>query len=88
VTYSHLTGRANAAHIHKGAPGAAGPVVLPLFGPCHNGQTGTVKISKAVVAELEGHRAYVNVHTATRIRRASYPVVSAEKAGTTNPVGG
>jgi hypothetical protein len=63
LTYSHLTGRALAAHIHTGKPGVAGPVVVPLCGPCHTGQTGTAKISKAVVAALEGHRAYVNVHT-------------------------
>jgi CHRD domain-containing protein len=63
LTYSHLTGRALAAHIHKGKPGVAGPVVVPLCGPCRNGQTGTAKISKAIVAALEGHNAYVNVHT-------------------------
>jgi CHRD domain-containing protein len=64
LTYSRLTGRAVAAHIHKGKVGVAGPVVVPLCGPCHTGQTGTVKISKAVIAALEGHLAYVNVHTA------------------------
>jgi CHRD domain-containing protein len=63
LTFSRLTGRALAAHIHRGKPGVAGPVIVPLCGPCHPGQTGTVKISKAVVAALEGHRAYVNVHT-------------------------
>jgi hypothetical protein len=63
LTFSHLTGKALAAHIHKGKPGAAGPVVVPLCGPCHTGQTGTVKVTKAVIAALEGHLAYVNVHT-------------------------
>jgi hypothetical protein len=64
LTFSSLTGKALAAHIHRGKPGISGPVVVPLCGPCRNGQTGTVKITKATVDALEGHRAYVNVHTA------------------------
>jgi hypothetical protein len=64
LTFSRLTGRASAAHIHGAKPGVAGPVLVPLCGPCRSGQTGTAKISKAVVAKLEGGRAYVNVHTA------------------------
>ena len=38
-------------------------MIVPLCGPCHSRQVGTAKISKAVVAALEGNRAYVNVHT-------------------------
>jgi hypothetical protein len=64
LTYSRLTGPAGAAHIHGGKPGVAGPVIVPLCGPCRNGQTGTAKVSQAVIVALEGHRAYVNVHTA------------------------
>jgi hypothetical protein len=64
LTFSRLTGRVTAAHIHGAKPGVAGPVLVPLCGPCHSGQIGKVKISKAVVAKLEGGRAYVNVHTA------------------------
>jgi len=64
LAFSSLTGRALATHIHRGKAGVAGPVVVPLCGPCRNGQTGTVKITKATVAMLEGHNAYVNVHTA------------------------
>jgi hypothetical protein len=64
LTFSHLTGAAAAAHIHKGARGASGPVVVPLCGPCRNGQTGRVHISKAVISALESGKAYVNVHTA------------------------
>jgi hypothetical protein len=63
LTYSRLTGNALAAHIHGGKPGVAGPVLVPLCGPCKNGQTGKTHISKAVIAALEGGRAYVNVHT-------------------------
>jgi CHRD domain len=64
LTFSHLTGAAAAAHIHKGARGTSGPVVVPLCGPCKNGQTGKVHISKAVISALESGKAYVNVHTA------------------------
>lgn len=64
LTFARLTGKALAAHIHGGKPGTAGPVIVPLCGPCRNGQTGTIHITKATVAALEGHRAYVNVHTA------------------------
>jgi hypothetical protein len=39
-------------------------VAVPICGPCRNGQTGKVRITKAVVAALEGGNAYVNVHTA------------------------
>ncbi len=63
LIFSHLSGKAIAAHIHAGKPGVAGPVIVPLCGPCRNGQTGTMHITKATVAALEGHRAYVNVHT-------------------------
>jgi CHRD domain len=64
LTFSSLTGKALAAHIHRGKPGISGPVIVPLCGPCRTGQAGTVKITKATVDALEGHRAYVNVHTA------------------------
>jgi hypothetical protein len=64
LTFSHLSGKALAAHIHRGKPGTSGPVVVPLCGPCKSGQTGKTPISKAIVAALEGGRAHVNVHTA------------------------
>ncbi len=64
LAFSGLTGPATAAHVHMGKPGKAGPVIVPLCGPCKTGQKGTVKISKAVIKALEGKNAYVNVHTA------------------------
>jgi hypothetical protein len=64
LSFSHLTGAGTAAHIHKGKPGVAGAVIVPLCGPCKSGQGGKATISKAVVAALEGGSAYVNVHTA------------------------
>jgi hypothetical protein len=63
LTFSRLSGKAVAAHIHRGKTGIAGAVVLPLCGPCTSGQTGRVTISKDVADTLEGGRAYVNVHT-------------------------
>ena len=63
LTYSRLSGNALAAHIHMGKPGVAGPVIVPLCGPCKNGQAGKVHISKGVVRALEGGKAYINVHT-------------------------
>ena len=63
LSFSRLTGKAIAAHIHMAKPGVAGPVVVPLCGPCKSGMKGTAKISKSVIAALEGGKAYVNVHT-------------------------
>ena len=63
LTFSHLSGKALAAHIHGGKPGVAGPVIVPLCGPCKSGQAGKAHVTKAVIAALEGGKAYVNVHT-------------------------
>lgn len=63
LTFSRLTGRALAAHIHSGARGTAGPVIVPLCGPCRSGAPGTRTVSAAVVTALESGRTYVNVHT-------------------------
>lgn len=64
LTYSRLTGRAVAAHIHLGARGVAGRVAVPLCGPCRTGASGRTTVTGAVLAALETGRAYVNVHTA------------------------
>jgi CHRD domain-containing protein len=64
LSFGHLTGAATAAHIHMGAKGKAGPVIVPLCGPCKSGVNGTVKVSAAVIKAIEGGGAYVNVHTA------------------------
>lgn len=64
LTFSGLTGPASAAHVHAGAMGKAGNVLVALCGPCRSGQSGTVKVSPMVVAEIKKHLAYVNVHTA------------------------
>jgi hypothetical protein len=64
LRFHGLSGKAMAAHVHLGKKGKAGPVVVPLCGPCKNGQTGTVTIKSSVEDALEKGGAYVNVHTA------------------------
>ena len=64
LRFSHLTGRATAAHIHLGGMGTAGAVVVPLCGPCKSPLKGTATLSKALLKDLKTHKLYVNVHTA------------------------
>ena len=63
LTFSGLTGPANAAHIHTGARGQAGPVSVPLCGPCSSGASGNATVSSTVLAALQTGGAYANVHT-------------------------
>lgn len=63
LTFSKLTGRATAAHIHSGVRGKAGPVIVPLCAPCKSGARGRATVSASVLDALEAGRAYVNVHT-------------------------
>lgn len=64
LTFSGISGKATAAHIHKGKAGVAGGVLLSLCGPCKTGQTGQARVSKDAAAALAKGLAYVNVHTA------------------------
>jgi hypothetical protein len=56
---------ATMAHIHKGAAGVSGPVVVPFANPTDGKTSGCAPVSKAVADELLAHPAdyYVNVHT-------------------------
>jgi hypothetical protein len=63
LTFAKLTGSATAAHIHMAAKGVSGPVVVPLCGPCTNGQKGTATLSSSVLNAVKSHGLYVNVHT-------------------------
>jgi hypothetical protein len=63
LTFSRLTGRAVAAHVHLGRRGRAGGVAVPLCGPCRSGARGTATLQANVLAALQTGRAYVNVHT-------------------------
>ena len=64
LTFSGLTGKATAAHIHMGKAGKAGNVIVSLCTPCKSGVHGSMMVSAAVKRALAHHRAYVNVHTA------------------------
>jgi len=64
LTFSKLSGPATAAHIHMGAMGKAGNVVVPLCGPCKSGASGTATLPAAVIKAAGKHLLYVNVHTA------------------------
>jgi hypothetical protein len=63
LTFSKLSGRAIAAHIHSGARGKAGPVIVPLCAPCRSGAHGRATVAASVLDALESGRTYVNVHT-------------------------
>ena len=63
LTFSKLSGRAIAAHIHSGARGKAGPVIVPLCAPCRSGASGRATVDASVLNALESGRTYVNVHT-------------------------
>jgi hypothetical protein len=63
LTFSGLSGKAIAAHIHMGKVGKAGGVMVPLCGPCRNGQRGRATITHAQLKAIELGRTYVNVHT-------------------------
>ncbi|HEX3290738.1 MAG TPA: CHRD domain-containing protein [Gaiella sp.] len=57
---------AAAAHIHRGASGVAGPVVVPLTTPAANGtSSGCAPAARALVSAMLAQPAsyYVNVHT-------------------------
>lgn len=64
LTFSKLTGPATAAHIHLGAMGVSGNVLVPLCTPCKSPVSGTVTISAAIKKDFTKHLLYVNVHTA------------------------
>jgi hypothetical protein len=66
LTFAHLSGAANAAHIHLGKAGKAGNVAVPLCAgsKCKSGIHGTVTLTASVLKAVAHGGAYVNVHTA------------------------
>src|SRR5262249_6048508 len=64
LSFSKLTGRALAAHIHLGRPGTAGPVAVTLCRPCAPVVYGTERLAPKVRLALLSGGAYVDVHTA------------------------
>lgn len=66
--YARQIGPATAAHIHRGAEGVAGPVVVALTTPDAAGHSqGCATVDPALAREIafQGHHFYVNVHSAT-----------------------
>jgi hypothetical protein len=66
LTVNAITLPATAAHIHQGAVGIAGPVVVPLTAPGAGGTaTGCVNSTRALVGAILDNPAgfYANVHT-------------------------
>ena len=54
----------NAAHIHKGKPGKAGPVVVPLGATYKAKGCTTTSMANAIALEAKPGNFYVNVHNA------------------------
>jgi CHRD domain len=86
LTFSKLSGRAAAAHIHAGRAGAAGPVMVALCGPCRNGQRGSATMSHAQLRMIRGARTYVNVHTAKNAAGEIRGQVKSSKAASSSTV--
>jgi len=63
LIFTHLSGRALQAHIHRGKLGKAGPISVTLCAPCRSGLRGTVKVTPRVVRAIKSGAAYLNVHT-------------------------
>ena len=65
VTYSGLSGKALAGHIHgPAAAGANAPVVVPFTAPLDSPIKGSAKVTPAQAQQLEAGNWYVNIHTA------------------------
>ncbi len=64
LQFSGIDGTVNAAHIHRGAAGESGPVVVSLEYE-KTGTEGCVKAASALISEIDGNKAgfYVNVHS-------------------------
>ena len=89
IAAANLSGPAVAAHIHKAAAGASGPVIIPLATPGSDGKSGgCVGVARTLVAQILAAPAsyYVNVHTAEfppGAIRGQLTGTSAAMAGTT-----
>jgi hypothetical protein len=63
LTFTRLSGRAIAAHLHLGKYGRSGPIGFTLCRPCRAGVHRTLSVSAKVVAAIKNGAAYVDVHT-------------------------
>ena len=65
LTFQNLSGKVTAAHIHLGAKGKAGAVLLALCGAgCQSPVSGAALVSSTVANAIKAGKTYVNVHTA------------------------
>jgi hypothetical protein len=60
-TYSGLTSTEVGAHLHRGAPGTTGPVIVPL--PTGTVKSGTAPFPAADIENLRAGNVYINVHS-------------------------
>lgn len=84
LTFSKLSGRADAAHIHLGKAGKAGGVMLALCGPCRNAQRGAGTITHDQLRSIRAGRTYVNVHTPKNAAGEIRGQVKASEAGSSS----
>jgi hypothetical protein len=84
LTFSKLSGRATGAHIHLGKPGKAGNVMVPLCGPCKNGQRGAASITHAQLKTIRAGGVYVNIHTVKNAAGEIRGQVKAVQGGSTS----
>jgi hypothetical protein len=65
VTQHNLSSTVIAAHIHKGAKDANGPIVVPFTPPVNGKSKGCVTVADALAKDLAANprNYYVNVHT-------------------------
>lgn len=63
LTFSHLSGRALGADIHRGALGKSGPIAVRLCRPCRSGTRGKATLAAKAIRAIKTGRAYVNVAT-------------------------
>jgi hypothetical protein len=63
IAFGDLTTSETVRHIHRAAPGVAGPVVFDL--PAGSPKTGNVTLTPDDAADLLGGRLYVNIHSGT-----------------------
>ena len=64
LTFTHLSGPATASHIHSGAKGVNGPILIPLCASCTSPISGTSTLTTAEIDAMKLRKTYVNVHTA------------------------
>lgn len=90
INVSNLTLPAAAAHIHEGAQGVAGPVVVPFDAPGADGvASGSVAVDAALIQRIQQNPAgfYVNVHTSDFPGGAARGQLAAAAGGTSAPAG-